>query len=158
VSEYLSDWRDRREEYLLGNGRADQLRFETRNDPDEPRGLPRPVDRFRLKAPRVKLVENDVERQCEDLLALGGWLVLRNHTGTFKSMDGRRWIKGNPKGTPDYTCIRGRAVFLLEVKRPGEKPSPDQEVRHNELRHFFRVEIVTVDCVEKLDAWLRKFN
>lgn len=114
--------------------------------------------RFKLlpQKMRLKMTEDDIEQQCEDLLALGGWLVMRNHSGTFKSPDGRRWIKGHPKGTPDYTCIRGRNSFMLETKRPGEGLSPDQVRRHGELRQFFHVEIVTVDSVEALDAFLKQ--
>lgn len=154
-------WRERREDYLIGAGRVDQLVYGTRNDPDEPIVRQPAADRFRLRPPkpsRLKMVENDIEKQCEDLLAVGGWLMMRNHSGTFKSADGKRWIKGHPKGTPDFTCIKGPRYFLLEVKRPGEQLSPDQVVRHNELRHFFRAEIVTVDSAEKLSAWLRKFD
>lgn len=158
----MSDWRERREDYLLRNARADQLIYETRNDRDEPqyrlRPAPAAAQRFRLKPRVVKVTENHIEQQCLTLLALGGWHVQRNHTGSFKSADGRRWVKGHPKGTPDYTCIKGRNAFMLETKRPGEKASPDQIERHKELRLLFNIEIATVDSVEALNAWLKNFN
>lgn len=112
---------------------------------------------FRLKPPKPQIVENHIEEQCLTLLALAGWYVQRNHSGTFKSADGRRWIKGHPKGTPDYTVIKGRTAFLLETKKPGEHLSPDQITQHNKLRQLFKVEIVTVDSIEALAAWLKQF-
>ena len=110
---------------------------------------------FRLKPSKTPtLRENDVETACLHVLALRGYWVGRNHCGTFKSADNRRWIKGHPKGTPDYVCMKGPQGFLLEAKRPGAKTSPEQDQKHYELRQFFRLTIVTVDCVEQLIAWL----
>jgi hypothetical protein len=92
------------------------------------------------------------------VLRLRGYLVVRLHAGTFKSIDNRRFIRGVEKGTPDYACMRGRAGFLLEVKRPGEMLSPEQERKHEELRAFFRVTIGVVDSVEALAAWLENYE
>jgi hypothetical protein len=152
-------WRERREQYLIETDRAGQLLEETRNDPDEPRAAKSPAFRLKPYKPyKPKLREDDIETQCLTLLALRGWYVQRNHSGTFRSFDGRRIIKGHPKGTPDYTCCRDIHAFHLEIKRPGEKPSPDQIKRHNELRLLFRLEIVTIDSVRALDAWLTQFS
>ena len=112
--------------------------------------------KFKLRSPKPpKLNENDVERACLDVLALHGYWIGRNHSGTFKSVDGERWIKGAPKGTPDYACLHAdRPGFLLEVKRPGESISPEQEQKHFEIRLGSRVAIAVVDSVEALVAWL----
>jgi len=115
------------------------------------------MKRFRLQSPRLQLSEDDVEKACLDLLHLRGYWVGRNHCGTFKSVDGRRWIKGAPKGTPDYACLHGsRPGFLLEVKRPGETTSPEQEQKHLEIRLGYQLAISTVDSVEGLAAWLNQ--
>src|SRR5215813_10342973 len=54
------------------------------------------MKRFRLTSPRVKLVENDVERACVDLLRLRGYYVVRLQSGLFRTPDGR-WIRiGEP--------------------------------------------------------------
>jgi hypothetical protein len=111
---------------------------------------------FRLtpsKPPRLS--ENDVEKACIDVLRYRGYYVVRLHAGRFKSADGLRWIKGVDKGTPDYATVHQRHPgFLLEVKRPGEKPSPEQEQKHLELRVGFHLAIGVVDSVEALLAWL----
>lgn len=110
---------------------------------------------FRLSSPRLRSSENDIERACLDLLALRRYWVGRNHCGTFKSADDRRWIKGAPKGTPDYAALHERFPgFLLEVKRPGASPTPEQEQKHFEIRLGYSIAIATVDSVEGLAAWL----
>jgi hypothetical protein len=114
------------------------------------------ASRFRLKPP-PRLNENDVERACLDLLRLRGYWVGRNHCGTFKSADGNRWIKGAPKGTPDYvTCHAHFPGFLLEVKRPGEEASPEQKTKIMEIRLGYHLAIAVVDTVEALSAWIRQ--
>jgi hypothetical protein len=111
---------------------------------------------FRL-TPDPPLCENDVERACLDLLALRGYWVGRNHCGTFKSADGRRWIKGAPKGTPDYTTVHEHFPgFLLEVKRPGGDVSPEQKTKITEIRLGYRLAIAVVDTVEALAVWLEQ--
>lgn len=110
---------------------------------------------FRLKPPRLRLSENDVESACLDLLRLRGYWVARLHAGMFKSADGVRWIKGVDKGTPDYALLhRQHPGFLLEVKRPGEKPKPVQDYKHSEIRMGYRLAIGVVDSVEGLAVWL----
>lgn len=111
--------------------------------------------RFRLTPPRLRLSENDVESACIDLLRLRGYWVVRLHAGVFRSTDGRRWITGVPKGTPDYAALHHkRPAFLLEVKRPGAKPSPEQETKHFEIRLGYRIAIAVVDSVDTLAGWL----
>lgn len=108
--------------------------------------------RFHLRSPKKpKLSENDVERACLDMLGYRGYWVTRLHTGIFKSVDGKRWITGAKKGTPDYAALHQRFPgFLLEVKRPGAAPTPEQIKKHGELRLGFRLAILTVDSVENL--------
>jgi hypothetical protein len=111
--------------------------------------------RFRLKPQKFLANENDVERACLDLLALRRYWVGRNHCGTFKSADNRRWIKGAPKGTPDYAALHARFPgFLLEVKRPGAEATPEQTQKHFEIRLGYSIAITTVDSVESLAAFL----
>jgi hypothetical protein len=111
------------------------------------------MKRFRLQPPRAS--ENDIERGCLALLQLRGYFPIRIHTGTFKSADGRRWIKGADKSTPDYAAVHERFPgFLLEVKRTGEQPTPEQIQKHSELRMGYRLAVGTVDSTESLARWL----
>jgi hypothetical protein len=110
------------------------------------------VSRFRLTPPRVKLVENDVERACLDLLRLHGYYVVRLQSALLKTPDGR-WIRVGEPGLPDYVCVK--SDFFLEVKAPGRKLSPAQINKIFELEACgFRV--ATIDSVERLEAWLHE--
>ena len=110
---------------------------------------------FKLRSPKPRpLIENDVERQCLDALRWRNWKPERLHAGTFKTVDGRRFITGHPKGTPDYVVIHAVfPAFYLEVKRPGQHASPGQKHKHAEL-HLYRLAVVTVDNYRMLLEWL----
>ena len=109
---------------------------------------------FRLTSPIVKLSENDVEKQCLDLLRLLGFNPIRLHAGTFKSLDGKRHLKGVEKGTPDY-CV---PLFYVETKRPGEKPTPEQTQKIEELQLIWKLPSAVVSSPEELQLWLEQHN
>jgi len=124
----------------------------------QPTRRPRsPVDvqrTFRLSAPS-RPTENDVERACLQVCQLRGYWPARLHAGTFKSADGKRWIKGVPKGTPDYALEhRLYPGFLLEVKRPGEAATPEQQQKHWEIRAGYRLAICVAESAAELARWL----
>jgi hypothetical protein len=108
---------------------------------------------FQLKPPRVKLSENDVESACLDLLRLRGYWPTRMHAGLFKSVDGKRWIKGVERGTPDWAVLI-KPSFFLEVKRPGGILSEVQREKIFQLEKFFDLQTVVVEDVEELVARL----
>jgi len=114
--------------------------------------MPRP---FRLTPPKIS--EDDVESGCLTILNLHRYWVARLHAGVFKSLDGSRYIRGVPKGTPDYACCHEiHRNFLLEVKRPGGKLNPDQEIQIDVIRDQFRLPIVVVESVEELCNFLAR--
>jgi hypothetical protein len=105
---------------------------------------------WKLRSPTIKLVENDIERQCLDVLRFKRFRVERLHSGTFKSLDGKRFVKAHEKGTPDYIVAHPELpAFYLEVKRPGEHATPEQEQKHIELR-LCGFAVFTVDSIEAL--------
>ena len=108
---------------------------------------------FRLRAPQIS--EDDVEAGCKTILALHNYWVGRLNAGLFKSWDGQRPIRGVPKGTPDYVCCHGRhRNFLLEVKRPGGKLNPDQEIQIQVIRDQFELPVAVVESVDELCNFL----
>jgi hypothetical protein len=117
------------------------------------------VNRFRLRSPKPpRLVENDVEAQCLDVLRLRQYRPERLHSGTFKSLDGRRFVKMHDKGTPDYVVAHPQhSAFYLETKRPGESPTPEQAKKHIELR-VCGFHVVVIDRIEDLVQWLDKHH
>jgi len=109
------------------------------------------MKRFRLTSPRVKLVENDVERACVDLLRLRGYYVVRLQSGLFRTPDGR-WIRIGEPGLPDYAALK--RDFFLEIKAAGRKLSAAQIEKVFELEAAHRIAVATIDSVERLAAWL----
>jgi len=108
---------------------------------------------FRLTS--LQPSENDIEAGCITILELHNYWVVRLHAGVFKSLDDRRHIHGVKKGTPDYACMHEfHRNFLLEVKRPGGKLSPDQETQIGDIRFRFRLPIVVVSSVDELCNFL----
>lgn len=71
-----------------------------------------------------------------------GWWSMKMHGGPYQL-----------SGMPDVLCIKsGRAVFL-EVKRPGQKPTPIQLARMEELRRVAGAQCATVTTKdEAIDA------
>ena len=93
---------------------------------------------------------------CLDLLVLRGWWPVRLLAGKFKSVDGRRWITGPPKGTPDYAALHWHYPgFLLEAKRPvGGVLSEAQRQQHHILRAGYHLPIVVCTAAHELKAFL----
>jgi hypothetical protein len=111
---------------------------------------------FRLRSPKLKLTENDVERACLDVLAYRGYKVVRHQVGRFKTVDGR-WITIGETGMPDYICLHAtRPAFLLEVKRPGAVLSSEQLVKIRQLEIGYGLAVALVDGVEALADWLAR--
>jgi hypothetical protein len=114
------------------------------------------MSRFRLRSPRAKLTENDVERVCRDFLNLRGYRLERLHSGRFKTLDGRRYITGAEPGTPDWVVVHGRhRAFYLETKAPGGVLSDAQAWMHRVLTRGYRLQVATIDDVGELAEWLR---
>lgn len=111
---------------------------------------------FKLTPEKMaRLRENDVERQCLDFLAARGYVVTRIHTGLFKSPDGRRWIKGAEKGTPDYVATHATFPgFYLETKRPGGAMTQAQRQKRWEIEEGYRIQVALIDRIERLRPWL----
>lgn len=82
---------------------------------------------FRLTVPKLKLTENDVERQINDYLRLRGWRLTRLHCGKAR-FPGGQWVELHAAGTADWLATRGRpqAAMYWEAKAPGEQPSAAQ--------------------------------
>lgn len=110
---------------------------------------------FRLTSPKVKLVENDVEKQCLDYLRLHRRYPVRLHSGLLRTPDGR-WIRVGERGLPDYAVMK--RDFFLEVKAPGKLPTGAQIEKAIELEKGYGIAVATVDSVEDLARWLEEWE
>lgn len=77
-----------------------------------------------------ELLESEVEGPACQYAIRRGW---------FRT----KIMRGYPNGFPDDFFARNGEVLLIEFKRPGEQPNPQQKKRHRELRAAgIRVEVV----------------
>ena len=109
--------------------------------------------RFKLTEPPIKLSENDVEKQCTDLLKVRGYRPIRLNSGKFRTVD-NRWITIGEVGMPDYVI----PAFFVEVKRPGKHISPEQEKKIFELTRGWNLPVAVVDSMEALNEFLNNLK
>lgn len=118
--------------------------------------------RFRLRSPVIKLVENDVELQCRQVIEYRGLHPIRLNSGRFlapgrlcdECRSNARWITIGEPGIPDY-IVPGRAdSFFLETKRPGAKLEQIQEKKIWELEKIWGLRTLVIDDVDALVRWL----
>lgn len=108
-----------------------------------------------LKQAFADVQEADIQRQVLDYLCLRRIPATRNQAGHVHL--GKYWINLGSPGWPDIiACWRGR--FLgIEIKRPGEQPSPEQLRIHKELADAGALNLV-VHSLEELEAGLKKLQ
>lgn len=70
---------------------------------------------------QTKKSESKIQHDIINRYEKDGWYVVK-------------LIKTNKNGIPDLACFKNGTTIFIEVKRPGEKPRPLQEFRHEELR------------------------
>ena len=81
--------------------------------------------------------ESQLQKNIKDAINAAGigrcWVA---SSGTFKSLDGRRYIQGMPEGFPDLFGYRRKdgKMFFIEVKRPKQERSYEQIAFGDSLR------------------------
>jgi hypothetical protein len=109
--------------------------------------------------------EANVSKSIEDFLNKRGIYNDRLNSGmiqqvtTYTDKKGqtkefRRWIRLAKRGSPDRWFLMGGRMFLIEVKRKGKKPTPEQLERHDELRRAGAY----IFNVDSIDEFRRQFN
>ena len=111
--------------------------------------------RSAYKLTALRLNENDIEKACKDVLKIRGWYAVRIHCGRFRSPDLKRWLTGEPPGTPDYFVAHELyPAFLLETKRPGTQLTDIQRYRVWEIQQGYRIAFFKADSAHALSLWL----
>lgn len=93
----------------IGPGCLDEIRAVTRKH-----GIDLKVGK------KVKFLEKDVEGAVSEYAKSKGWLT-------------RKWTSPGHDGVPDRLFFRDGRVVIIEFKRPGEEPRPNQLKEHREL-------------------------
>lgn len=115
----------------------------------------------------IELKEQTVSKSIQDYLDKQGIYNDRLNSGKvqvikkFRQRDGNfkefnTWLQLCKKGTPDRFGIippKGRILFV-EVKRRGQKATPEQIDVHNELRAAGAIVIVA----DSIDSFIRQFK
>ena len=84
----------------------------------------------------MKITEQDIQKQIKEFLSLIGWFVVKNNTVGIYVKARDTYIKNPARGLPDLTAIKNSRVVMIEVKRKGNKQSPDQiEFEKNWVEH-----------------------
>lgn len=77
------------------------------------------------------MLESKIQSKIVKRYESDGWLVVKLLTTTMN-------------GIPDLMCLKNGKTIFIEVKRPGQKPRPLQEYRHDQLRkQGFEVIVLT---------------
>ncbi len=97
--------------------------------------------------------EKQVTQACISWLRLNQWTCIRLQSGLV-DLPGNRKMRVGVKGLPDWICVKQSAAFFLELKRPGRKPSIDQEI-WMELARERKHRVMWADGYE---AFIEKFR
>lgn len=88
----------------------------------------------------VMQIENDIEKyMVRQVKKIGGLCY--------------KWVSPGTRGVPDRIVIYQRNIFLVELKRPGERPRKDQ-LKTIEKINDQRVPVLVIDTKEKVDAFI----
>lgn len=94
--------------------------------------------------------ETEISKAIGEQLNQLGVYNLRLNSGKVKVRGG--WMHLCPEGTPDrLVLLNGRAIFV-EVKQPGEKPTPEQIACHEEIRRHGGVVLVLESAAQVWEA------
>ena len=124
------------------------------------------MKRFRLTSQKIQLSESDVAKACTDLLRWKHYQPQRIPAGRYIMPDQAvielcrkhdvplRWTTIGEPGIPDYVI----PAWFMEVKRPGGKLSPEQEVKIMDLERTWSLPVAVVESVDELIAWLAQYE
>lgn len=90
------------------------------------------------------MLEKTIQQKIKKELEKQGWVVLRP-------------VSISKSGYPDLWAIKAGLLVFIEVKRPGEVPTPLQEQRHKELKEqgFNVIVAHSVNSIDAVNACIR---
>ena len=90
------------------------------------------------------MLENDVEKYLNAKVKAAGGLS-------------RKYTSPGRRGVPDRIAILNGHVYFVELKRPGQKPRPDQLAEHRALAKH-GVKVYVLDSKYAVDVWLENLK
>lgn len=119
---------------------------------------------------KITLSEKQIQTQIINYLRYKGWYVMRLNSGKYSVGEGRstRFIMGQEAGTPDLLAFKktkfglnvedvepltnmGLSLVFIEVKVPGNKPTPLQAAKMKELETY-GARCLVATCIEDVEG------
>lgn len=69
----------------------------------------------------------------------------------------RKYTSPGRRGVPDRIVILNGYVYFVELKRPGEKPRPDQLAEHKAMANN-GIKVHILDSKQAVDEWIGRFS
>lgn len=73
------------------------------------------------------MTEQDLQNLIKLELSKMGFCVFRANVGKGRTVDGRYFSTGLPKGFPDLFAVKDGKIYFIEVKLPNGRLSKDQQ-------------------------------
>lgn len=91
------------------------------------------------------MLEKRIERRLVDRVREAGGLAMK-------------WTSPSMSGVPDRLCLLpgGRVVFV-ELKAPGQRPTPLQ-LRMHQMLSALGADVRVLDSIDAVDAWIREMT
>lgn len=89
------------------------------------------------------MLEKDIEKKLKKRIEQIGGVCWKFHSGI--------------RGVPDRIVIVKSDVYFVELKRPGEEPTPMQRYRHKRLRELGQ-KVIVIDTMKKLDSFIEELD
>lgn len=117
----------------------------------------------------AKELERDLVDKAKHILALKGFMLIRNHMGLMV-FGGNQGITNPNRGIPDVQAIKGGRSLWIEFKRPGWKPpAKSYDARGLPSTHAFQTNWILrlrqagciaefVSSLNELDAVINRFE
>lgn len=90
------------------------------------------------------MLEKDIEKYFNQQIKQAGGLS-------------RKYTSPGRRGVPDRIAVMNGHVYFVELKRPGEKPRPDQLAEHRALEKN-GVKVHVLDTKQAVDKWIGRFK
>lgn len=103
--------------------------------------------------------EHDIQTTILNLLPYYKVKAIRLNTGRYSVGEGKykRMILGAPTGTPDIIGCRNGRMVMIEVKRPGNKPTAIQNQVMDEWREY-GADVFVATSLEDVDKHFKEID
>lgn len=96
------------------------------------------------------MTEHDLQNLIRLELSKRGFAVFRANVGTGKTIDGRFFSTGLPKGFPDLFAVKDNKIHFIEVKLPKGRLSEHQKHFIDVMKNKYNTDVHVFRSVEDI--------